>query len=676
VLTYVISLISFRLTDALPKLMVGIDYSRNISSGIAPAIWLLTLLALVAQIYYKRGRTVPNLWLSLALLAWLMDITLIHAAGSRFSVGWYMGRINTILTSSVVLVALIYEISQLYYRLSLREKELRTFIQFSPLGVAQVTPDGFINGGNRALLDLLGYSHEELRQNPFYRFAIPEDRGRVSEIFDKLTAGKNEQLRLEYRFKRKDGNILWLALTVSLVRLRFNRPGYFIVMMDDISEQKKAEQSRHFLLEATGLLNSSLNYEENLKTVSELALQNGLGDYCILDVLEQDLVSPDSRKMRLRRVAVAHKDPGKATLVQQIDERFRPEKYPSHPLAQALSGNGLVVLPRITDEYIQAISYDEEYDKVIRELQPFSAIIINLKVGERTLGILSLINAETRREYDSSDIELAQELARRVATAIDNSRLYRQLQNALAVRQEFVLVASHELKTPVTSLRGFAQLLLRQLEKNESLDPERLRKALTTIDLQSSRLSRLVSRLLDISRLESGRLVLERELIDVTALVEQLVGEAQIGAQRHTILSNLKPGLKAFLDPLRFEQVVSNLLDNAVKYSPPDSQIEVTITEESDNNLLCLCVKDQGSGIAHEHRPFIFDPFYQAQNQVHGLGLGLYISQQIISIHGGTIEAQYPPDGGTIFIVKIPTVHETTAVPVNQILSEETHETA
>jgi excisionase family DNA binding protein len=226
---------------------------------------------------------------------------------------------------------------------------------------------------------------------------------------------------------------------------------------------------------------------------------------------------------------------------------------------------------------------------------------------------------------------------------------------ALRLRDEFMSIASHELKTPLTTLSGYAQLVLRRFRRDGELDSERAVQALQAITGQADKLGRLMGHLLDVSRLEEGRLKLEPTRFDVVGLVEHQVSTAGVWSDKHPISLVAPAVLEAALDALRFEQVVSNLLDNAVKYSPDGGAVDVVLAERGAS-FFELSVRDHGLGIPRERRAHIFERFYQAHMGGHrsGLGLGLYISRQIVELHGGQIRVEFPPDGGTRFIVRMP----------------------
>jgi signal transduction histidine kinase len=232
------------------------------------------------------------------------------------------------------------------------------------------------------------------------------------------------------------------------------------------------------------------------------------------------------------------------------------------------------------------------------------------------------------------------------------------LRSANAARDEFLSVAAHELKTPMTSLRGFTQVLLRQIERGESPDPARLRQALVAIDQQSEKLARLVAQLLDISRIEAGQLVLERKVADVMGIVEAVAAMARARTARHEFAVAGPIAALALVDPLRLEQVLTNLVENAIKYTPQGGEVAINVARERDT--LRISVTDRGLGIPPEHRERIFDRFYQAHSErlPGGMGLGLYISKQIVDLHGGRLEVAALDVPGTRMVVSLPTGHQ------------------
>jgi signal transduction histidine kinase len=199
------------------------------------------------------------------------------------------------------------------------------------------------------------------------------------------------------------------------------------------------------------------------------------------------------------------------------------------------------------------------------------------------------------------------------------------------------------------------QLARRRLESKGAVDPDALRRALSLIVAQTDRLTGMVNDLLDVSRIEAGKLTLERRPTDLRHLVAGCIELAASKSDRHAITLEGPARIEAVVDGPRLEQVVANLLDNAIKYSPEGGGIDVAVGA-SVEGLVTLTVRDHGIGIPPERRDRIFERFGQAHGEGHygGMGLGLYISRQIVQLHGGEITVEFPEDGGSRFVVHLP----------------------
>jgi signal transduction histidine kinase len=227
-------------------------------------------------------------------------------------------------------------------------------------------------------------------------------------------------------------------------------------------------------------------------------------------------------------------------------------------------------------------------------------------------------------------------------------------EQAIASRDRFISIASHELKTPLTSIKGTAQLLLRS-HNSGRLDTDRLGRQLGTIDTQTERLQDLIDDLLDISRIQSGRMELRPEPTDLSGIVSDLISTFPDERRQRVSLDAPEP-VHGSWDPMRLEQVAQNLLDNALKYSAPETTVEVSVRTDGTDAL--LTVTDHGIGIPTDELPTLFEPFSRAANAGQrdetGLGLGLYITRQIIEHHGGTISVESVEGEGSTFTVRLP----------------------
>jgi signal transduction histidine kinase len=283
--------------------------------------------------------------------------------------------------------------------------------------------------------------------------------------------------------------------------------------------------------------------------------------------------------------------------------------------------------------------------------------------NDRLRAIAELQQKAQSLETEIAERQLAEERLRRALEAEHEARL--DAEAALHVRDEFLSIAAHELRNPLACLSLHAQVALRRLSHSEKPDTALTEHSLQSICGQAGRLSRLLDRLLDVSRLEADHLTLhlQRRPTDLTVLVEQVVSTTRAWTDRHPIALETPASLQAWIDPLRLEQVLANLLDNAIKHSPHGEPIAVTLSLPAPGTIE-LAVSDRGIGIPIEARDRIFERFFQArpEDATQGLGLGLYVSRQIVELHGGEIRADFPAGGGTRFVVTLPIGIEALAV--------------
>ena len=433
-----------------------------------------------------------------------------------------------------------------------------------------------------------------------------------------------------------------------------------VMVLRDITTYRHAQTLLHasFLAEASAALASSLDYEATLQQLAKLAIP-ALGDWCTVYMLSED--------QEIRRVAVAYTEGEKAELAQAL-RRYPPSPVSNNSsVAQAMRTGQPILTPVIPDAYVGSIAQDAEHLEIMRRLAFRSSMTVPLKARGDVLGALAFFSSDPGRRYDTMDLALAEDLARRAGLAVDNARLYREAQRAIRARDEFLSVAAHELKTPLTTMLGFAQMLLKYLRPDGQVDQAIVHRALRAIEQQSDRLTRLVSRLLDIARIEGGRLAIDPAITDLVVLVEDVVETMQATTTDQRLIARTPETLQVLVDPLRLEQVLTNLIDNAIKFSPPGGEIVVDVSVNSIG-MIRLAVSDRGPGIPPEGRERIFDRFYQARagDLATGMGLGLYICRQIVEQHGGSINAEFPATGGTRFVVILPTSDARTAMAPTQ----------
>ncbi len=415
------------------------------------------------------------------------------------------------------------------------------------------------------------------------------------------------------------------------------------VALSFISSSKRRQARLSFLAEASRVLGQSLDEAELPNRLANLAVP-ALADMCLVYLIGADGTMDKVAAARAvaDRLGLDTQNPDLDVLQTHLADWVSEEALTQHgltPVAEA--SRSCAMLP----------------ERLLSDLAKFrfrATMAVPLSASSGDLGALILLS--TRAQYDPDDFAFAQDLARRSAVALDNAQLHAEARRASRLRDEFLSVAAHELKTPVTVLRGYSQLLGRLLE---SPDPVVLSKGFQAIESQSEKLGRLTHQLLDVSRIEAGKLRLEKREVDVGVLVRGVAAGVQAGAANHQVQVQVESCCVATVDPLRVEQVLNNLLGNAVKYSPDGGPILVTL-ERSTPTDISIVIRDWGVGIPTERRANLFDRFYQAHGdgQFGGLGLGLFISRQIVEMHGGKILAEFPKDGGTRFVVSLPVAQQ------------------
>jgi signal transduction histidine kinase len=275
--------------------------------------------------------------------------------------------------------------------------------------------------------------------------------------------------------------------------------------------------------------------------------------------------------------------------------------------------------------------------------------------GQR-IGLLQLSD-KYEGEFSAHDEAIIVQLAQMASVAVENARLFREVQEGIQLRDAFLSIASHELKTPITGIKGYADLLLRRAARAQP-PTARDQRALYTIQQEAARLTRLIELLLDFVRIQTGEMRFDGGLVNLGAVVRRVVGlVAPTLDQRHHL--RVVGGDERLLvagDEARLTQVIENLISNAIKYSPAGG--EVTVQVERQERLARLSVSDHGMGISPEVLTHLFHCFYRADSSneqgIDGIGLGLYVVRYVLEAHGGKISVNSQPGTGSIFQVDLP----------------------
>ena len=278
-------------------------------------------------------------------------------------------------------------------------------------------------------------------------------------------------------------------------------------------------------------------------------------------------------------------------------------------------------------------------------------LVVPLLYNERSRGTIGFGG----RPFREADRIVASDLAQRLAGALENARLYRQAQEGNRAKDEFLATLSHELRTPLTAILGWARML-----RGDIIDPEMVHSALETIERSARAQAALIDDILDLSRVITGKLTLQIELVDLGAIVENAIATVRVAATARQVDIQLRRKAEPTFvmgDSTRLQQVVWNVLSNAVKFSPEDSI--VTVDLRRTDAAARIVVRDRGAGISREFLPHVFEPFRQGQanttRSYGGLGLGLAIVKHFVESHGGSVSVESEGEGlGATFTIALP----------------------
>ncbi len=403
------------------------------------------------------------------------------------------------------------------------------------------------------------------------------------------------------------------------------------------------ESNLRYLAEASKILSSSLDYQTTLNTIAHLAVPK-IGDWCTVDILE---------KNKIKQVSVAHKDPKKIKWAKELRKNRPIDMDAPTGLPNILRTGKSELYAHISDEMLKASSKVKKDYELMKSLGFKSAMIVPLFSQKKPIGAITFVTTETTRHYNQADLLMAEELATRASVAIENARLYKGSQEAITLRDDFISVASHELKTPVTSVKMFTQVLKRH---SEQIGDMKAVSHLTKMDRQINKLTELIYDLLNVAKIQAGRMEFRQQLFDFDKAVKEVVDVLQQSSDKHELIIEGRTGKKVYGDEERIGQVVNNLVSNAIKYSP--KAIKVVINLSSDKKNVQVSVQDFGIGMSKEHFELIFERFYRVYDNndktFPGLGIGLYISSEIVKRHGGKFWVNSVQNQGSIFSFSIP----------------------
>ncbi|HET9985639.1 MAG TPA: PAS domain S-box protein [Longimicrobiales bacterium] len=529
--------------------------------------------------------------------------------------------------------------------LRISEAKFAGIVSIASDAIISIDDDQRIIHFNRGAEEIFGYTEAETLGKPL-DLLLP-DRFRAAHQHHVRSFGQSGVParrmgdRREISGRRKDGEEFPAEASISQLQVASGH--IYTVVLRDITERKRLERAQAFLARSGALLAASLDYETTLAAIARLSVPT-LADWCVVYVAAKDGSA--------RRVAGAHADPRRQELLDRLARFPIDASHRAHPALRVLETGEPEFIAETPEGLLEAIASDAEHLQLLRTLGMRSAIVVPLLARGSTVGAMGFYRSGSL--HLEEDVPLAQELAFRAALAVDNARLYREAQQAVRARDDVLAVVSHDLGNPLSAIRIGTGLLLKHLPPEQrGQEPW---EYLEGIRQSAAQMERLVTDLLEVKRLEAGHLALDRgaeSLESILAEVAGLMGPLAVGKELALDVRTPARPLVVLADRERLVQVFSNLVGNAIKFTPAGGRITVEAAT-GDGEVACS-VADTGTGIPAEHLPHLFDWFWQARRTGRGgAGLGLAITKGIVEAHGGRVWVESQPGAGSTFYFTIP----------------------
>ena len=534
------------------------------------------------------------------------------------------------------------------------QAELETILLHAADAITVQAPDGSLVYANLAAARTLGFdSPEALLGTPIREvmshFELLDEEGNslpVDQLPSRRALAGGTGAPSVVRFRDVASGIDHWSLVQAMpitddagaVRLVINT-------FQDVTQLKRTEQQLRLLADAGAVIGRSPDYQDALQELADLLVEN-ISDWCVVDIVEPNQPAT--------RVAVAHADAAKRGLAEEIQRRYPTDPEAPGGVHDVIRTGIPIVLSEVSEDVLRSAAHDDEHFRMLQEAEIGSVVIVPLRARGEVFGALTLVGSPGRHRYTDADLPLIEELARRAAAAVDNARLLHEANDAVRLRDDFLAMASHDMRTPLAVILANLQLARRRLVGRDDAHAE-VFKNLDAAERTTQKLTGLVGELMDISILRSGQaLPLNRGPVDLAEVAEGTADEYRRLSAEYEIATRLDEGVVGDWDAIRIERVLRNLLDNALKYSPDGGTIEVVV--RSEDGWAVAEVTDHGVGIPEEEVPLLFEKFHRGSNtrDLRGTRLGLAGSRAVAEQLGGTIEVRSRLGAGSTFILRLP----------------------
>jgi PAS domain S-box-containing protein len=526
-----------------------------------------------------------------------------------------------------------------------------SFFATTPLGVYQTRPDGTIIAANNAFIRMLGIQRKQLTTINLNDYPLGAMYSRKE--FKKKLEKESEIVGLEYRWQKIDGSVIYVRENAHIVRNQ-RKILYYEGTIEDITDRKIVEEKLlasqeqlqdvqdklTFLDELSRNLAKDMDYPTRLVLLAKFVVPK-LADWCAIDALEDG---------SLRTVAMAHVNPEKIKLAKKLKKEYPADDHADMGIWNVIKTGKPIFMTHISQQTLVSQAKDEKHAQMLKEMGIHSIIVLPLVSRGNTIGVITLANSENETDFTHNDFLFTQHIMRRASTLVDNARLYMIAQEEDKRRDHFLGIASHEMKNTLAGIKSYTQLLQRKLQH----DPKNS-EYLSKIDINTNRMRRLIDDLIDMTKLRAQKLTLILNSFEINQLIEEVLEETQLAHKERMIIFKKDTPRFVSADQMRIRQVLTNLLKNALKYSEDNTKIIVTTKNAVDS--VRVSVQDFGTGIPDEDQDKIFELFYRVEKETtrtNGLGVGLYISNEIVKMHGGTFELKSEYGKGSTFSFIIP----------------------
>jgi PAS domain S-box-containing protein len=541
---------------------------------------------------------------------------------------------------------------------------------------------------NKASENLYGWTFDEVRDRPateiFQQKYINSSREEVFKHIHQTNEWKGEVIQ-----KTKTGESIYISASVSAIHDTVGTIVGYVTINRDITFQKKAEEElkkrserAQFLADATKLISESLDYKKTLKSLAEILVPD-MADWYSVAILNDVSGIIDI-------VSTAHKEPGKLNLAKEIFEKYPPSNNPNSGIAKVIKTGKSEFTFHIPEKSLFKFAANKEHLEYIKKIGLNSIIIVPLTLRGKTFGALTLVNTESGRLFCEEDLFFTEELAGRIAIAIDNASLFNetkesqkkiiQLNNTLEKRvkertgqlskanedlhhlniqlvrsnnelQDFAYIASHDLQEPLRKISSFSNLLI---SSNKNNLPQKGLLYLDVIQRASKRMSTMISDLLAYSRVTTEGKSFKK--IDMNKVVKEVLEDLELLIENKKAKIDVKDLSPINGDSLQLHQLIQNLLSNALKYTKPKISPNIKIYSKDSTSHCTYYIQDNGIGFDEKYLDRIFTMFHRlhGKNEYEGTGIGLAICKKIVERHDGEITAKSVVGKGSTFIVKLP----------------------